>query len=99
VSHGRLWVDYLRHGGWNIELNHPAAADPDGRILTFVRGSMPVLCPSLPTAVQLAEACFPSPHYDVYWKDYWRQYDSQLTLSATRCSSRRRNPERVSALR
>jgi hypothetical protein len=99
VSHGRLWVDYLHPGGWNIELNHPCDVHPDPRILTSVRGNMPVLCSSLPTAVQLAEVCFPSPHYHVYWEDYWRRCESEKMVSTARRPSRKLKREGASFLR
>jgi hypothetical protein len=77
MSSARLWVD-VHPRGWIVELNHPDSElnhpdspDPDARILTLVRGDMPVLCPTLPSAVRLAEFSFPSPHYFVYWHPYW----------------------------
>jgi hypothetical protein len=65
----RIDIDYLQPSGWMIELNHEYIDDDwDGRILTFVRGNMPVLCPSLQTAMQLAEASFPNCHYYLCWR-------------------------------
>jgi hypothetical protein len=67
-SQVRVDIDYLQPAGWMIELIHDNLEDCDGRILTFVRGNMPVLCPTFSAATRLAEACFPNSHYHVYWR-------------------------------
>src|SRR3984893_3473970 len=41
-----LSVDYLDPAGWMIELVLDEGECLDGRLLTFVRGNMPVLCPT-----------------------------------------------------
>jgi hypothetical protein len=64
----RIDIDYLQPAGWMIELIHEDLEDCDGRILTFVKGNMPVLCSTFPAAMRLAEASFPNPHYHVYWR-------------------------------
>jgi hypothetical protein len=68
----RIDIDYLQPSGWMIELIHEYEYedldDRDSRILTFVRGNMPVLCSTFTAAIALAEACFPYPHYHVYWR-------------------------------
>jgi hypothetical protein len=65
----RVDIEYLQPSGWMIELIHEYIDDDwDGRILTFVRGNMPVLCPSLQTAMQLAETSFPNCHYHLCWR-------------------------------
>ena len=68
----RVDIDYLQPSGWMIELIHEYEYedldDWDSRILTFVRGNMPVLCSTFSAATRLAEACFPNPHYHLYWR-------------------------------
>jgi hypothetical protein len=63
----QLTVDYLQPAGWFIEFFHDDVDGLDGRTLTAVQGDMPILCPNLRSAMQLAEASFPNPHYHVYW--------------------------------
>jgi hypothetical protein len=67
LGHVRLSVDYVQSGGWIIEVIHDGVDDWDARILTAVRGDMPVLCPSFQSAIRLAEASFSNPHYHLYW--------------------------------
>jgi hypothetical protein len=64
----QLTIDFLHPAGWMIELSHEEFEDWDGRILTFVRADMPVLCPTFRSAMQVAEASFPNPNYHLYWR-------------------------------
>ena len=68
VSDGCLWIQ-KHDGGWTIELCYPDNADPDARILTIE--NMPVLCPDAPSAVQLAEPCYPKPPANLVWHSYF----------------------------
>jgi hypothetical protein len=68
VGDAELSIDYLQPAGWMIELIHEDLEDCDGRILTFVRGNMPVLCPTFRSAMRLAEASFPNSHYHLCWR-------------------------------
>jgi len=64
----RIDIDYLQPAGWMIELIHGDLEDCDGRILTFVRGNMPVLCATFRSAMRLAEASLPNSHYHLCWR-------------------------------
>jgi hypothetical protein len=64
----RLSVEYLEPAGWMIELDQSIDWKPDARILTHVFADVPVLCSSFQTAVRLAEASVPTPHYLVHWR-------------------------------
>jgi hypothetical protein len=63
-----LSVDYLDPAGWTIDVIHEDIDDWDSRILTFVRGNLPVLCPTFDTATQVAEASYPNCHYHLCWR-------------------------------
>jgi hypothetical protein len=67
-AQARIDIDYLQPAGWIIELIHEDIDDADARILTVVRGNMPVLCPTFGTAMQLAEASYPNCHYNLCWR-------------------------------
>jgi hypothetical protein len=68
VGEDYLWVQ-KHDSGWTIELCFPDSADPDARVLTTE--NMPVLCPDGRSAVQLAEACYPTPRANLVWHPYW----------------------------
>jgi hypothetical protein len=72
IGHCRVWI-WKRNQGWLVERNHPASSDPDGRILAHNLLDMPILCPTMTTAAQFAEACCPNPPpiTMLLWHDYW----------------------------
>jgi hypothetical protein len=57
--------------GWTVELTRPDQFDRDPRILTYILGELPILCPTFSVAATLAEACCPKPKSLVYWHAYW----------------------------
>jgi hypothetical protein len=73
VGRACLWVAKHAHG-WVIELTHPSDTDArvGPRILTTCLGDMPVLCPTLSTAVQFAEASYPRPYASLQLSTIWR---------------------------
>src|SRR5258706_13146961 len=68
VGNDYLWVQ-KHDSGWTVELCYPDNADPDARVLTIE--NMPILCPDGRSAVQLAEACYPTPQASLVWHPYW----------------------------
>jgi hypothetical protein len=68
VGDNYLWVQ-KHDSGWTVELCYPDNADPDARVLTIE--NMPILCPDGRSAVQLAEACYPTPQASLVWHPYW----------------------------
>ncbi len=65
---------YLRayDDGWIIERVHPGGVDRDPRILAYILGDLPILCPNVWVAAVLAEAaCAPVTKSRVYWHEYW----------------------------
>ena len=63
-----VWVQ-KHDSGWTIELCYPDSADPDARVLTI--HNMPVLCPDVCSAVQLAQVCHPAARFGLVWLPYW----------------------------
>jgi hypothetical protein len=67
VGEKELWLEEFEDG-WEIEL---LAVDQETVVLTFsLLAELPILCPTLCSAAQLAEAWGrnPTPRHDVFWR-------------------------------
>jgi hypothetical protein len=53
--------------GWILQLDHGR----DAYILSHFLGELPILCPTLRVATNLAEASCPVPKSLLYWRPYW----------------------------
>jgi hypothetical protein len=70
VGRTELQINYLQPVGWTIELVDGDFDDRHERILSVVRGDMPVLCPRFESATGLAEGSLTNPHYFLYWRPF-----------------------------
>jgi hypothetical protein len=70
LGDGQLWLDKYDHG-WVIELQYFSKpyTEKRGRVLAYL-DEFPVLCPTLTSAAQLAEECFPDPQWSLFWHHY-----------------------------